>query len=492
MKHGMKIRELINNIPDCHIIGDDACLIQGISTHSKEVRLGDLFLVKKGRAFNAEDFVPDVVKKGACAIAVDHYLPEFAHIPQLIHPQISQIEAELAHVFYRAPSQELTLIAVTGTSGKTTTSFIIKQLLEKFFSSSCGLIGTIENIIGSQRIKSDHTTPDVVMNHKMLRNMRDVGCTHAVMETTSHALVQGRLNKVNFDVALFSNLSHEHLDYHESMENYAAAKKLLFDSLGASKNEKRKISIVNADDDWAHYMLQNCVADSFSYGIDKPADVKASNIRLSHLGTDFNMTYRGKTFVCHTPLIGKFNVYNCLAAVSTILAQGIPIEEIIPQVSFLNSVPGRLERIPNNRGLSIFVDFAHKPDALLKVLTTLRELMPKEGRLTVVFGCGGDRDKIKRPKMAEICERYADMSWVTTDNPRSEDPLSICKEIEKGFSSKAKYCIVVDRKEAICKALSSARPSDVILVAGKGHETGQIFADYTLDFDDKEVIMSNL
>lgn len=485
----MKLRDLIKKLPQARIVGDDACSIQGICVHSKEVKKGDLFLARKGKMFNAEHFIPEAIERGISALAVEHYLSEFSHIPQIVHPSISQIEGEIADSFYASPSKEMTLIALTGTSGKTTTSFLVKQLMEKVFDISCGLIGTIETIIGNQRIPAHHTTPDAVTNHRILRAMKNENCQAVVMEVTSHALIQKRHDKIDFDVALFANLSHDHLDYHETVENYATAKKSLFDGLGKEKDGKLKKGLVNKDDPWAEYMLRDCAASPFSYGIEQTADLHGSDIRFSDKGSEFKVSYCGKSFTCHIPLVGKFNIYNCLAAMSVVLTQGAPLEQIVSHLPFLQPVRGRLEQVPNQKGLSIFVDFAHKPDALLNVLVTLRDWMQHRGKLIVVFGCGGDRDRSKRPKMAEICERFADFTIVTSDNPRSEDPLSICQEIEKGFSHRSSYDIVLDRREAIQRAVDDAKSSDVILVAGKGHETGQIFSDCTKPFDDREVVI---
>ena len=390
--------------------------------------------------------------------------------------------------YYEHPSQELLMTGITGTNGKTTTSFIIKNLLDSFIGS-CGLIGTIEYLIGNHRYQATRTTPDVTTNHKMLREMLLQGCRSAVMEVTSHALDQGRVDKIEFDIAVFSNLTLDHLDYHGTMENYGSAKKKLFEMLGKEKSHKQraKWAIVNQDSPWTSFMLQGCLANVLSYGIDQPADLQASNIRLEQQETKALISYQGQSFECTWPLVGRFNVYNCLAAMAVPLSQNIPLENIVNHMANMKFVRGRLQLVNNCLGLKIYVDFAHSDDALLNVLATLKEVLPSKGRLIVVFGCGGDRDRSKRPKMAEACEKYADLAIITSDNPRSEDPHQICEEVSTGFTRQDVYQIECDRKAAIQKAIVIASSEDMILIAGKGHETYQIFAHKTIEFDDCKV-----
>lgn len=484
----MKLKKIIKDIHDCQVKGSKEILITGISANSKVIAPGNLFIAKKGKTFDGGLFISEAIQAGASAIATDLYDPSLKQISQLIHPNIASIESALVANYYENPSQDLLTVGVTGTNGKTTTSFIIKNLLDCFIGS-CGLIGTIEYIVGDHRYQATRTTPDVVTNHKMLREMLTQGCRSVVMEVTSHALDQGRVDKIDFDIAIFSNLTLDHLDYHGSMENYGKAKRKLFEQLDKEKTKKKraKWGIVNQDSPWTPYILQGCSANILSYGIDNQADLKASNIRLEQQGTRALVTYQGKSLDCYWPLVGRFNVYNCLAAMAVALSQNLSLELINSYMSKMAFVRGRLEPVNNDLGLQIYVDFAHSDDALLNVLATLKEIQSKSGRLIVVFGCGGDRDRAKRPKMAEACERYADFCIVTSDNPRSEDPNSICEEVIKGFSKPGIYQVELDRKTAIQKAVEIAQPKDILLIAGKGHETYQIFAHKTIEFDDCKV-----
>jgi UDP-N-acetylmuramoyl-L-alanyl-D-glutamate--2,6-diaminopimelate ligase len=484
----MKLKKLLKDISGYQVKGSKDILITGVTANSKVVSWGNLFIAKKGKTHDGVHYIPEAIKAGAAAVVTDLFDPSLKQAVQVIHPHVASIESALVANFYRHPSQEMFMVAITGTNGKTTTSFVIKNLLDRFLGP-CGLIGTIEYIVGEQRYQATHTTPDVASNHKMLREMVNQGCRSAVMEVTSHALDQGRVDKIDFDVAIFSNLTLDHLDYHGSMENYAAAKKRLFDHLGKEMSKKRgaKWAIVNRDSPWSSYMVENCSANILSYGIENRADLQASHVCLEKHGTRAKVTYQGQTVDCYWPLVGRFNVYNCLAAMAVGLSQNIPLEAIVDHMSQIAFVRGRLQPVENHLGLKIYVDFAHSDDALSNVLQTLKEVQVAKGKLIVVFGCGGDRDRSKRPKMAKACENYADLCIVTSDNPRSEDPHKICEEIITGFTKPGIYQIELDRKAAIQKAVESARPDDIILIAGKGHETYQIFAHKTIEFDDCKI-----
>jgi UDP-N-acetylmuramoyl-L-alanyl-D-glutamate--2,6-diaminopimelate ligase len=309
------------------------------------------------------------------------------------------------------------------------------------------------------------------------------------MEVTSHALDQGRVDNISFDAAIFTNLTLDHLDYHTTMEKYCAAKRRLFQSLKGKKkkNGVEKTAIVNADSPWTTTILEGYLGKVISYGIDCPADLQAKDISLAAGGTAFTLMYEEKAYLCRCPLIGKHNVYNYLAAAATGLLNGAPLETIIKHLKTIPAVPGRLEAVPNALDLHIFVDFAHTDDALTNVLKCLRELTPH--KLITVFGCGGDRDRSKRTKMAQASEEHSDFSIVTSDNPRSENPMAICQEVAQGFKYKSSYTIEVDRQSAIEKAISMATPQDIILIAGKGHEPYQIFAHKTIEFDDRKAAL---
>lgn len=478
----MKLNQLLKNIPGCLIEGSDELVITNLCADSRNVTRGSLFVAKTGQSFDGSQFAVEAVEKGACAVLSESYNPNLDKVTQIIHPDIKQIEAQLAAEYYLRPSEKLFMVGITGTNGKTTTSFILKYLLDAL-KGTCGLIGTIEYIAGKSHYPAVRTTPDVIKNQQLLKEMLLHGCRSAVMEVTSHALSQGRVNQIHFDVAIYTNLSWDHLDYHETMENYCQAKNQLFRELGIyGKDEKSKWAVINQDCPWAAKIIDKCSASIFTYGIEQPADLRATNIGLSDGGTKVTLLYRTQIVNCFWPLVGRFNVYNCLAAIGTLLTQGIPLESIIEKMSQLPPVRGRLEPVKNALGLKIYVDYAHTDDALENVLSTLSEL--KKGRLITIFGCGGDRDTAKRPMMAKVCEKYSDLSIVTSDNPRSENPMAICEEIIKGFESQNSYLIELDRKTAIRRAILLANPDDLILIAGKGHETYQIFAHETVKFDD--------
>jgi UDP-N-acetylmuramoyl-L-alanyl-D-glutamate--2,6-diaminopimelate ligase len=484
----MKLKKLLKEISGYQVKGSKEILITGISANSKLVAPGNLFIAKKGKAFDGGDYILEAIEAGACAVVTDLFDPSLKQIVQVIHPNISSIESVLAASFYQHPSEKLLMIGITGTNGKTTTSFVVKNLLDHFFGP-CGLIGTIEYIVGEHRYQATHTTPDVTTNHKMLHEMVMYGSRSAVMEVASHALDQHRVDKIDFDIAIFSNLTLDHLDYHGSMENYANCKKQLFHSIEKENSKKKttKWAIVNQDSPWTSHMVEGCSANILSYAIDHPADLQASHICLEQQGTRAKLTYQTQIVECYWPLVGRFNVYNCLAAIAVGLSQKIPLELMANHLSQIPPIRGRLQSVDNCLGLKIYVDFAHTDDALVNVLKALREIQVVSGRLIVVFGCGGDRDKFKRPKMAKACEDHADFCIVTSDNPRSEDPNKICDEIVAGFTKAGRYHVEVDRKAAIEKAIELAHQDDMILIAGKGHETYQIFAHQTIEFDDCKV-----
>lgn len=484
----IKLEEILKDIPNCQVKGSTDILISGISANSKHIAPGNAFIAKKGQAFDGRQFISEAIHAGASVIIADQYNPSFREVVQVIHPDIPFMESHLAAHFYRHPSEELLMVGITGTNGKTTTSFIVKNLLD-YFQGPCGLIGTIGYLVGKQRYPATHTTPDVIRNHQLLREMVNQGCRSAVMEVTSHALSQDRVKKIDFDIAIFTNLTQDHLDYHQKMENYCQAKKKLFDGLGKEQSQKKspKWAIVNQDSPWTAHMLGNYSGPILSYGIDQPSELRASHLRLEKQGTHAKISFQGREVDCFLPLAGRFNVYNCLAAMAVGLSQNISLDLVVENICTMNAIPGRLQAVKNDLGLKIYVDFAHTDDALSNVLATLKELLSSPGRLIVIFGCGGDRDRSKRPKMAKACEKYADLCIVTSDNPRSEEPRQICQEIVTGFTRPGNYEVEIDRREAIRKAIEWARPEDVILIAGKGHENAQIFADRSISFDDSKV-----
>jgi UDP-N-acetylmuramoyl-L-alanyl-D-glutamate--2,6-diaminopimelate ligase len=482
----MKIKRLIKSIPGIQLKGPKDIEIGSVTENSTLVSPGALFICKSGSHPKASQYIMEAISAGAAAIATDIYNPMLKDTTQLVHPEIEKFINLLAAEFYGFPSQELFTVGITGTNGKTTTAFLIKHLQDSL-GSPCGLIGTIEYIIGNHRYKATHTTPDACTNQKLLREMRLQGCTSAVMEVSSHALDQGRVDGIDFDVAIFTNLTSEHLDYHVNMDKYAEAKRRLFANLTSpsSKGSRTKIGIVNSDSPWHAYMVDG--QPHFTYGINNAADLQATHMLLYQTHTEFKLQYQGQSYPCRFPLIGKHNIYNCMAAIAVGLTNQHPMEVLVGILEKAPQVPGRLQPVPNDLGISIYVDFAHSEDALLNVLSTLQQL--KSRRIITVFGCGGDRDREKRPKMAQAAESLSDFVIITSDNPRSEDPQSICAEIAAGLTSQAKFCIEIDRKKAIGRAVELSDKGDIILIAGKGHESSQIFKHQTVEFNDYKVAL---
>jgi UDP-N-acetylmuramoyl-L-alanyl-D-glutamate--2,6-diaminopimelate ligase len=487
----MKLKKLFKDIPNAQIKGSKELEITGVCANSKLVAPGNLFIARKGRAEDGMLYIPEAIAAGAVAVLTDIYDPLLnKSITQIIHPQVSSLEGLIAATYYQFASNELSMVGITGTNGKTTTSFLIKHLLDHF-KGQCGLIGTSEYIIGQHRYQATRTTPDAVSTHKMLREMVLQGCRSAVMEVTSHALDQGRVNCIDFDTAVFTNFSLDHLDYHGTMEEYLAAKNKLFRSLDPSKRKSHhpfpKLAVINADSPWHKKMIEGCRAKILTYAIDGEADLKAEKVELTSKGTSLTLTYKDQKVHLTWPLVGRFNIYNCLAAVGVGLSQGLPLEKIVEVLSVAPFVPGRLQVIANPLDLKIYVDFAHTDDALLNVLECLKEF--KSGRIITVFGCGGNRDASKRPKMAKVCQEHSDLSIVTSDNPRHEEPEEIIRQIVTGFSNRESYLIEMDRYKAIEKAIELATPDDIILIAGKGHETHQVFSHKIIEFDDRKVAL---
>ncbi|MCX6991165.1 MAG: UDP-N-acetylmuramoyl-L-alanyl-D-glutamate--2,6-diaminopimelate ligase [Chlamydiae bacterium] len=475
----MRLKRLLKNLEGIDVKGSKEIEITGLSSNSKTVAPGNLFIAKKGLSSDGSEFIQEAIDAGASAILTDMYNPFLKKdVVQLITKSVKPLESKIADLFFEEPSKELFAVGVTGTSGKTTTSYMIRHMLQKLLGP-VGLIGTVEWIIGRQHLPSTMTTPDVITNHKLLREMLEQGCRAAVMEVSSHALTQGRVDHIDFDIAVFTNLSQDHLDYHKDMQEYAEAKALVFSSLKTPS----KWAVVNADSPWSSIMIQNTRGSIFRYGIENSADLSASKIELSEAGMKFTVIYKGESLPFFSRVIGRFNVYNFLAAMSVGLLKGYPLKKVIASLSSFTEVPGRLQQVINPKGLHIFVDYSHKPDALENVLMTLSEL--KKGNLICLFGCGGDRDRGKRPLMGSIAERLSDVVVITSDNPRSEDPLSIIQEILQGIKEPSSILIEPDRRLAIEKAIGRMKPEDILLIAGKGHETYQVTAQGKIDFDDR-------
>lgn len=482
----MKLRKILMDIPILEISGSDELDIRGITHSSKAVRPGYLFAALKGEKRDGMDFAAEAESLGASAVLSEWPKPARTGIAWIRVADAREALALAAANFYSHPSLKLKIVGITGTKGKTTTTY----LLEEIFRTAGfipGVIGTVDYRGPGFKVQAGRTTPEAPELQKMLQEMVDEGVSHCLLEVSSHALEQKRVWGVSFDVVVFTNLSGEHLDYHGSMENYFEAKKKLF-----FLNHKRNASVVNIDDPWGQRLMTELPMKTITFGLDPKAVVRAERYEFHDDGMNFLMDYPGGRVAVSSALIGKHNLYNILAAASVALAMNIPLPAIVRGIGSLRGVPGRFETVKNSRGLQIIVDYAHTDNALQYLLETVQELKPR--RVLLVFGAGGNRDKSKRERMGEVASRLADWSVLTSDNPRGEDPLAIIGDIEKGFHKResANYEVVPDRKEAIRRALGMARKGDYVLVAGKGHEDYQIFKDRTVRFSDVEVIRSLL
>lgn len=461
----MKLKKLLKDL-DVEIKGSKEVEVTGISSHSQFVAPGSLFIAKKGKTFDGNEFIPKAIETGAVAIVTDFYNPFLQGITQVVTKDVTKLEALLAKRYYSTEKHPLFLVGITGTNGKTTTAYLIQHLIPSF-----GLMGTIETVMGKQRFPATLTTADVVTNHKTLYEMAGQNLKGVVMEVTSHALDQNRVEEISFDIGVFTNLSQDHLDYHGTMDAYLAAKLKLFD--------KSKEKIYNLDDPAMKGMTEGT-----TFAIDAQADLRATNIFCDLKGTTFDLHYQGKVTPMTSPLVGEYNVYNVLAALAVSLKKGERLSTLKKRLETFPGVPGRLERIENTQGIHLFVDFAHTPEALEKVLKTLHDL--KTGKIITVFGCGGERDQDKRPKMGAAAEKYSDTLIITSDNPRGEDPDAICAAIKKGV--KGPTLIEVDRRSAIKRALFMAQENDIVLIAGRGHEPFQKIKGRQIPFDDRLVV----
>jgi UDP-N-acetylmuramoyl-L-alanyl-D-glutamate--2,6-diaminopimelate ligase len=456
--------------------------VSGLACDSRKVVPGDLFFALPGARSHGADFLAEAVSRGAVGVIASGEMPPMK-VPWIRVSDARAAMADLACAFNGFPSASLAVAGVTGTNGKTTTAWIIRHLCEAV-GRSCGLIGTVRYILPGIVEEASRTTPESIDLERMLARMRDGGFKAAALEVSSHALLQHRVGGVEFDAAVFTNLSQDHLDYHGTMEEYFSAKELLFRHLSLQKGKKGK-AVINADDRYGRRLIDRIQhVPVITYGQGSNCDYRASNIACSAMGTTFRLDAKGRSYLVRTPLIGLFNVYNTLAALAAASSMGLELRRAVTASASIPQVPGRLERVPGRRNFQAFVDYAHTPDAIENVLKALRQLGP--ARLITVFGCGGDRDRSKRPLMAGAAEKHSDVVIVTSDNPRGEDPLAIIREAEKGLSGKH-HGSFVDRGSAIRRAVEIAGPGDILLIAGKGHEGYQETATGRQPFDDVSV-----
>ena len=474
----MKLGELLRNLDVLDASAAMDMEIGGVSYDSRKTQLGDLFVAIRGFESDGHKFIPAAMARGAAAV-----LCEEAPSDGTPYVRVADCRKGLAYVsreFFGDPAKEMTLVGITGTSGKTTSSYLIKHMLEMKLDAKVGLIGTNGNMIGSECLHSDHTTPESYELHKLFRRMADEGCTHVVMEVSSHALALERVAGIEYDVGVYTNLSQDHLDLHGTMEEYAAAKRLLF--------RQCKLGCLNADDKWTDFMLDGatCKAMTFSAESDS-ADLTAKDIRLSATGVRFAAVYKDELALTRLAIPGNFSVHNALDAIAVGLSLGISLADCCDAMASAKGVKGRVEVVPTDGDYSIIIDYSHKPGALETVLQTLRPVV--KGRLVCLFGCGGDRDKVKRPIMGAIAADNSDFVIVTSDNPRTEEPEEIICEIVAGMKNKrTPKKVICDREEAIHWAIDNARPGDVILLAGKGHEDYQVVGHEKRHMDEREIV----
>ena len=494
----MRLDYLLNGQPIVEQHGNKDCEIKGLTSDSREVKKDYLFVAVKGSSQDGHKYLSDAVQRGACALVVENVANVFPNVPIVRVPDTRAALSDLASRFYNYPSKDMNLIGITGTNGKTTTSYILESILKEG-GRNVGVIGTVNYRYKGKSFQTSLTTPESNDLMKILGEMRDAGVTDIILEVSSHSLEQGRVRGLNWSRALFTNFSRDHLDYHLTMEEYFKAKSLLFASL--REEEAQAKTIINMDDPKGRELQRITKASTVSYGLGDNCSVRATDIHTSVEGLHFRLTTpAGDTPIAST-LFGQMNVYNILAAAAVAFSLDIDLNTISRGIQKLAFVPGRLQHVENKQGLSIFVDYAHSTDALKKVLQTVRQLT--KGRLITVFGCGGDRDKGKRPDMGRVAGMYSDCAIITSDNPRGESPEKIADEIEAGmkesglkrvtfnFSLNAKgYEIILDRRKAIHAAVKIANKEggDIILIAGKGHEQYQITGNGKRYFNDIEEV----
>ncbi|MCM0650416.1 UDP-N-acetylmuramoyl-L-alanyl-D-glutamate--2,6-diaminopimelate ligase [Clostridium swellfunianum] len=473
----MKLKELLKGLNYCILSGSDDININKIEYDSRKIEKGDVFFCIEGLKMDGHDYAAKALEKGAAAVICQKEISLEGSASVLKIEDTRKGLASAASIFNGEPWRKLKMIGITGTNGKTTSTYMIKSILEEA-GNKVGLIGTIANYIGDEKIPSHRTTPESLELHELLKKMVDSGVTYCVMEVSSHSLALDRVYGIEFSEAIFSNLTQDHLDFHITFENYYDAKLMLF------KNSRN--SIINMDDEYGRRVYDDVVANKVTYGINRTTDIKAENIVMHSRGIEFDLINGGQYEHINLNIPGRYNIYNALGSAGACLNEGISLE-IVKKGLEKVFVPGRCEIVTKKYNLDyeVIVDYAHTPDGLENILSTAREFT--KGRLISVFGCGGDRDKTKRPIMGEIASRLSDITVITSDNPRSEEPIAIINDILNGVPND-NYITIENRRDAIKKAMSIAEKGDIIVVAGKGHEDYQELKDKVIHFDEREVI----
>jgi UDP-N-acetylmuramoyl-L-alanyl-D-glutamate--2,6-diaminopimelate ligase len=486
----MQLRDLVNAMSPVRVEGPLDREVSGLAYDSRRVYPGTVFVAIPGRRTDGHEYIDSAIGRGACAVITERggYVS-----PRATQIRVSDSRAALAAVasaFFAHPSRQLRVVGITGTNGKTTVSFLLRHLLESA-GVRCGLIGTVRYEVGDRVIPAQRTTPEALEIQQMMAHMVRAGCSTCILEVSSHGLDQRRVDGVSFDIGVFTNLTHDHLDYHGTMENYFAVKRRLFDEL--NRTEKPGRAVINIDDPYgARLARPEQLEVRLTYGLGDTAVLRARDLELRADGTRMTIETPAGTFSGPMPLIGRFNAYNILAAVGTALMLDVPLPVIQGALGSAPQTPGRLERVDCGQPFGVFVDYAHTEDALRNVLTALREVT--RGRLLVVFGCGGDRDATKRAPMGRAAGELADSVMVTSDNPRHERPEVIAAQIESGLreAGKAPWAVELDRARAIDHMVREAAPGDTVLIAGKGHESYQESQDTVVPFDDRTVASETL
>jgi UDP-N-acetylmuramoyl-L-alanyl-D-glutamate--2,6-diaminopimelate ligase len=496
----MKLRHLLEGLNEYDLVGDPEQEVDGIVYDSRKVKPGYLFVAIKGFTVDGHDYFREAIQNGAIGLVGETFEGLSGDFTRICVPDSRDALWKLACQFYDRPFEGMNLIGVTGTNGKTSTCYILESMLSAA-GDTPGIIGTINYHFSGKSYETPGTTPESLDLMSYLRQMADDGVSDVIMEVSSHALDQKRTGGCPFRVAIFTNLSRDHLDYHETMEEYFEAKSLLFTELKKHAGNFEPVAIINTDDPKGLELVSLTDARTMAYGLGHDCQVRADSVFIDKKGLKARLiTPKGERSF-QAPLIGEVNIYNILAASAAALSLGVDLDTVVKGIERLRVVPGRLELVENNRGLTLMVDYAHTPDALLKTLKTVRPLV--QGRVLTVFGCGGDRDKGKRYEMGRIAGENSDLVFITSDNPRSEDPLSIITQIKEGIMKSgltpldvssqelvtgSGYIVETDRREAIRKAVSMAGEEDLVLIAGKGHEDYQIIGNHRIAFDDRKEV----
>lgn len=501
----MKLADVLQGVEVRRIVGTSQRQITGIAYHTRRVDKGFLFAALRGLEVDGHRFIGEAVKRGAEAVVLEDETTPPGNGTMILVPNSRQALARVSSNFYGTPSSHVTLIGVTGTNGKTTTTYLLESILEKA-GYRVGVIGTINYRFGGKVFPAPNTTPESLDLQKMLWEMVKEGVTHVIMEVSSHGLDLDRVFACQFDIGVFTNFTQDHLDYHVTLDRYFASKKKLFSEHLAKSPKPRRFAVTNQDDPRGEAMVEGITVPAVRYGLASSCQVFADRVSFTFEGLSCRLNTPRGTFELHSKLIGMFNLYNILAAAAAAVALDLPLDVVKAGVEALGGVSGRFERVDNQKGIHIIVDYAHTPDALERVLLGITRLLEgktaaERGKIITVFGCGGDRDRTKRPLMAEMVGRYSDLAVLTSDNPRTEDPQAILADVEKGFKTIALkeweqesgaawrsgkgYLKIPDRREAIRKAIRMALPSDTVLIAGKGHEDYQIIGKKKFPFDDR-------